>query len=440
LRRRLLTVRGTLGSFLASLLALVLIPAVVAALLPLLRFVGGGRPVEISRGDVYFSGIYALGFLAATLALAIALCGFAGRRAGARNLTVGALVPWLVLCVLSAALMPRVSYVFTWPLLLALIGLAASIFLPDARSGSKASYVRPAILVLFGAAAIALLAPLIYLLHLALTVSLAAVTAAFVVLGVGLLAGPVALVGGEGVRVSVWASLGLAFAAAGLFVAGGQLSGFDTDHPRPDSILYGLDADSGEAVWATYDETDDYTSRFFGPNSERGALEDFLPSGPPGLLGEAPAVPLAAPAVEVLGDEKNGDTRTIRLRVSSPRGAKNLSLWVESDDLQNSDTLVLSTAVDGRPVGETAKTGWWGKWGVEFYNLPEDGVEMTLEVRAGAPLRLRAVDYSDGLPDVPGIEETRPADTMPRYDEQIRNAAFADATFVGKSFDLTQRS
>ncbi len=434
LRRRLLTVRGTLGSFLTSLLAVVLIPAVVAALLPLLRFVGGGRPVEISRGDVYHSGIYALGFLAATLALALALYGLAGRRAGAHNIAVGALVPWLVLCVLSTAFMPRASYVFTWPILLALIGLAASFVLPDARSGSKASYVRTAILVLFGAAAIALLAPLIYLLYLALTVSLAAVTAVFVVLGVGLLAGPVALVGGEGARAPVWASLGLAFAAAGLFVAGGLLSGFDADHPRPDSILYALDADSGEAVWATLDdETDNYTSRFVGPNAERGRLEDFLPSGPPGLLEEAPAVSLAAPAVEVLGDDTSEDTRTLRLRISSPRGAENLSLWLESD------TPVLSTAVDGQPVGETAKLGSRGQWSVEFHNLPEDGVELTLEVRAGAPLQLRAVDYSDGLPDVPGIDETRPSDTMPRYDEQIRNAAFADATFVGKSFDLKER-
>jgi hypothetical protein len=270
-------------------------------------------------------------------------------------------------------------------------------------------------------------------------VRLAAVTAVFVVLGVGLLAGPVALVGGEGARTPVGASLGLAF-AAGLFVAGGLLSGFDADHPRPDSILYALDADSGEAIWATFDdETDAYTSRFVGPNAERGSLEEFLPLGPPGLLEGAPAVSLAAPAVEVLGDDTSEDTRTLRLQISSPRGAENLSLWLESDDSQEPGTPVLSAAVDGEPVGETAKRGWWGQWGVEFHNLPEAGVELTLEVRAGAPLQLRAVDYSDELPDVPGIDETRPSDTMPRYDEQIRNAAFADATFVGKSFDLTER-
>ena len=440
LRRRLLTVRGTLGCFLVSLLALVLIPAVVAALLPLLRFVGGGSPVEIRLGDVYHSEIYALGFLATTLAIALALYGFAGRRAGAHNLTLGTLVPWLVFCVLSAALLPRVSYIFTWPLLLALIGIAASFLLPDPRGGSKAWYVRTAILLLFGAAAIALLGPLIYLLHLALTVGLAAVTAVFVVLGVGLLAGPVTLVGGEGARAPFWASVGLAFAAAGLFVAGGLLSGFDAEHPRPDSILYALDADSGEAIWATLDdETDAYTSRFVRPNAERERLEDFLPLGPPGLLDEAPTVPLAAPAVEVLSDDTSGDTRTLRLRVSSPRGAKNLSLWLESDDPQDPGTPVLSAEVDGEPVEEPTDLGPWGRWGVEFRTLPEDGVVLTLEVRAGAPLQFRVVDSSDGLPDVPGIDERRPADTMPDYEVGEAVAPFADATFVGKSFDLTER-
>jgi hypothetical protein len=43
------------------------------------------------------------------------------------------------------------------------------------------------------------------------------------------------------------------------------------------------------------------------------------------------------------------------------------------------------------------------------------------------------------LPDVPKIDEERPADTMPRYDELLRNASFADATFVGKSFDMKER-
>ena len=428
-RRGLLTMRGALGGLLASLLALVLVPAVAAALLPLVRFLSGGRPVNVSEGDVYYSGLYSLGFLAVTLALVVALYGFAGRWTGARNLAVGAFVPWLVLCALSTALAPGVSFVFTWPPLLALTGLGVPLLLPDAHRSSKVSYTRAALLLLSGAAATALFAPLVYLLHLELTVGSAAVTMVFVVLGAGLLVGHVALVGTEGARVPWWVPVGLTLVAASLFTTGGLLSGFDAQHPRPDNIFYAFDADEGQATWATLDEeTDAYTSRFVGPNRERGSLEDFLPFAPSGLLEEAPPLPLAAPDVEVLDDTTDGDVRTLRLRVSSLRGARYLSLWLESDDPGNSSTPVLSAAVNGELVEEPKNPGW-GRWAMEYYALPEEGIELTLKLRPEVPVRLRIVDRSDGLPDVPGIEEARPPDTMPR---------FGDVTFVGKSFDLTE--
>ena len=51
---------------------------------------------------------------------------------------------------------------------------------------------------------------------------------------------------------------------------------------------------------------------------------------------------------------------------------------------------------------------------------------------------LRVVDHSDGLPDAPGVDETRPPGTM--HEEDLPTTTrFADATFVGKSFDLTER-
>jgi hypothetical protein len=49
------------------------------------------------------------------------------------------------------------------------------------------------------------------------------------------------------------------------------------------------------------------------------------------------------------------------------------------------------------------------------------------------------VDYSDGLPNVPGGEETRPPDTMPE-DDLPTTARFVDATFVGQSFDISPSS
>ena len=74
---------------------------------------------------------------------------------------------------------------------------------------------------------------------------------------------------------------------------------------------------------------------------------------------------------------------------------------------------------------------------MEYHGLPEDGVELALELGPKVPVRLRVVDYSAGLPDVPGVDEARPPDTMPDGDLPT-STRFADATYVGKSLDLTQ--
>ena len=62
---------------------------------------------------------------------------------------------------------------------------------------------------------------------------------------------------------------------------------------------------------------------------------------------------------------------------------------------------------------------------------------MTLEVRAGTPVRLRVADRSGGLPDAPGVDEARPPDTMPEF-ALPTSVRFADATFAGRSFDFTE--
>ena len=89
--------------------------------------------------------------------------------------------------------------------------------------------------------------------------------------------------------------------------------------------------------------------------------------------------------------------------------------------------------------GAQQQSQTWYRWAMEYHALHEDGVELTLELRAEAHVVLRVVDRSDGLPEVRGIDEARPPDTMPE-DDLPATTRFADATFVGGSFDLTGRT
>ena len=62
------------------------------------------------------------------------------------------------------------------------------------------------------------------------------------------------------------AALGL-----GLLLVGSLTAGFDARHPRPNSILYALNADTQQAIWESGDEAPDaWTAQFLGSRRRRG--------------------------------------------------------------------------------------------------------------------------------------------------------------------------
>jgi hypothetical protein len=68
--------------------------------------------------------------------------------------------------------------------------------------------------------------------------------------------------------------------------------------------------------------------------------------------------------------------------------------------------------------------------------LPKAGVTLALEVDAGAPIRLRAVDHSYGFPD--GLAQPRPAwlGPKPNTPDFNRDPLRSDETIVAKSYEF----
>jgi hypothetical protein len=68
-----------------------------------------------------------------------------------------------------------------------------------------------------------------------------------------------------------------------------------------------------------------------------------------------------------------------------------------------------------------------------YYAPPDEGFDLQVGMRSRDRIRLIVTDYSNGLPDIPGMTITpRPADTMPAmYD-------FADPTIVSKTVTLAR--
>jgi hypothetical protein len=91
------------------------------------------------------------------------------------------------------------------------------------------------------------------------------------------------------------------------------------------------------------------------------------------------------------------------------------------------DTEVIDASVDGNRVfREGANTSPMKNWGLQFYALPVEGVEVTLKLHDGKPFKMLLVDRSYGLPE-----------TKPRPEYMIPTPfSISDVTLVSKSFSF----
>jgi hypothetical protein len=209
-----------------------------------------------------------------------------------------------------------------------------------------------------------------------------------------------------------------------LFALGVRQTRYSEAHPKPNSITYALDADSQKALWAsTSPRVDPWSAQFVGSSPVYAKLLGFYPDWLPFelLQGAAPITELATPGIEKLQDTINGDVRTLRLRITSPRHARTVEVEVENP--------VLSGWVNGRKLGQPEESRWNknGKWEFGYANFPLEGVELKLETKAGGQVKLTVVDRSSGLPTIPGVSfAPRPADSMPQHS--------GDQTMVRRTF------
>jgi hypothetical protein len=395
---------------------------------------------QIWMGRGYYGTGWRLLFLASlTVAFIAALYLLAQRYIRAardeEGMAAGAFVVLAVLAILTAVAVPSFSYLFTWPTLAEVLVLAFGVF---ASARIRGVWPRVAILALTAFVPIVLFVPLIYFFYAFFSAPFAGpgglvppVVVVFVLVALmlgALLAHLLYFLGGRRAWTvpAAFAALALAF-----FVVELVSSRFDADHPRTDYVQYRLDADTGEATWiGDTNPPDAWTNQFF----EDGYYEGKDAFAPVYYFGQefkvirapAPQVDLPAPRLKLLDDTVNGGVRNLRLRLASPRGAPYAHLEM---DLPGEWT---QASVDGEEIDVSkVPAERRGNFAMTFYNLPDDGIDITLSVRSSRPIGATLTDYSNGLPDVPGMEvKPRPPEFMPApYD-------FRDPTAVNRTFEL----
>jgi hypothetical protein len=421
-RRRLLSARGLALSFVATAGVLAVALLMVAIVWGMYRTAYEQRPW--SDTGVVISDYYRLGLVLLAAAVIVACYMLVLRRLRPWDLAVAALVWWLALGIAVGISVPGASYLLTWPLVGAALGLLGAALL-----GERALTGWPgAVVTLAGAApGVVLMSSATYLLLMSAGLK-QVVTVVAVWLVAGLLVLPLEIAR-RGLRF--WLPLALAGLGAAVLMAVGSTAAFDAEHPRFTSVYYRVD-ERGTPTWQTIDPIDDWTRRFIDQPLRTGLRVPNRASYFPGLgvrstfAGGAPRLHLAPPRLRVLYDRVAGDRRTVRLRLRSARGAPEVSLLLQS--VVGS----LSPSVNGRPLQSwdtTILDGSTVRWAFDYYAPPPEGVVVTLRFAAGPAVLLRAVDFSYGLPRVlAGHYPERPRGMLP--------GRIGDGTFVESTLRL----
>ncbi|WP_199721632.1 M28 family peptidase [Cellulomonas rhizosphaerae] len=297
-------------------------------------------------------------------------------RVGATALAVGALAWLALLGVVLAALTPGGSYLAALP---ALAGGLAGIVAVLVRSDTGGLVAH----TVAGAIAVVVLAPIVLLFMPALGLATGAAPALFAVL-LGMVLLPVldgAIPRGRGRALPAVVAGAATVVCLGVGLVVDQ---FDARHPLPTQLMYALDADSGQAWWASQEiEPSTWTSQFVTGHEDLSAKFPMLTADE--ATGPAEAADLPAP---VVGDV----TRTgsaVSFTVTPKRAVRLVGLTASG---------VRTATVEGRDVPVTD-----GTFDVVFNAPPADGVHVTLTLATADPVEVRVTDGSDGLADLPGF-------------------------------------
>ncbi|MEY2575492.1 MAG: hypothetical protein QOF80_979 [Verrucomicrobiota bacterium] len=414
-RRGTLTGSGIAKGALLFFVGLIAAAAAVGGAWWLVRQIHPGYSL-IPQGDSYSHGLYVIGFAVLTLATTAAIVGSLGRRISEADLFVGGLLWWAMAMIAATIWMVGSSYLPTWPLFLALLGLGYGFI----RGDSARPRVQLATAYICAIPGILIVAPVVHLIFVAMPFALAPALVLFFVLLLALLI-PLLRSSTAGNR---WAFPGVIAAIAVLiFAAAGSGAGFDKDHRQSNHVLYFLDAPTQRALWLSSDaRPDEWTEKFFGKKPARAPLADPFPlSRSVYLQAPAPVALFQPPEAQVLEDLTANGIRHLRVRLTSPRGAERMSVQVNAE--------ILSATVDGKPL--TPDPTAQKSWSLLYLALPKEGIELVIETRSAPPLAVRLMDESYGLPLLEREKLTdRPARMMP--------APFfrSDFTLVSRNFSL----
>ena len=316
-RRKKLSILGTLSGLLVMIGGMIGSFVIGLGLWSLLTSIFSEKEWILGT-DITFGTTYLISFSIIVFAFLNFLSIMAAKKVKVGSLTMGALLIWLVLLVVSSFLLKSGSYVFAWPLVFGLIGVNFFIRLEE---NSWKSYLVTAG---FAIPAFLIFSPVIYLIQMLVSMELASVLMVLVSL-LGALLIPIfstLKLKANWIMPSILLGVGLLVMITNSITLNNTPT---AEHPKASDITFFMDEDTNKAYWAARHALDGYTSNYISEDVMEGNTSEFFP-----ILNwnvkysKAELYNMKAPSVTVLSNEVDADKRTIEYQLKTNRQAEEI--------------------------------------------------------------------------------------------------------------------
>lgn len=243
------------------------------------------------------------------------------------SLLVGPVFIWLLICALIAFVLPGASF-FIIPVYFGLISLFVLI---------RQKQPNFLLMVFLALPVLTIMSPFIQMFPVGLGLKLLLASSVLVTLIFGLL---IAVFGFYRYK-SRW-SYFVFFVTGILFISAHLNSGFNEEHPKPNSLVYYFDTDSNEAVWTTYDHIlDPWTQTYLTEKPDSNHAITKTSFGSKYNTGfsyskKADIKALEQAFIDIKSDTIIGNKRHIKMFISPQRLVNRMDLYADSTTVFNS--------------------------------------------------------------------------------------------------------
>ncbi len=412
--RRRLSLLGMVSASLFHLLGTLLVTVLMYFLGQWL--IGWGYVFSIWGGWSSLT-LYLLGLGLSTLALALLFHRWRVKRQDADHLIAGGLLIWWLFAVFATLLVPGASYLFTLPLMLALLAawpwLTGESQLDRERDEVLVGWPRVATLALATLLVCQLWPPILSLVGLALGSIGAAVAGLVLFLVLNTLLAPQL----ELARLSrLGRTLPALLLATGLLliIATRISAHHGADNRGFSGLILVHDVDAGEAFWATPDrQPDSWARQLLGDTALQQQAPAYLAFSRRPMLWRiaAEVPPVAAAEVELLSRQPGDGGDRLEILIRWPAAVHQATVLLRSAGeiaFVSVEGQELRAGLDFGDGGQAARRA------LRYYAPPAAGIHLVVKADPATPLVVETVGQLYQLPPLNGAVPRLPDDTMPR--------------------------